>query len=209
MTGQQIGTMRRREFLAVLAGGDSLAGRGARAAAGDDRDRLSASGIARPECRATGDIPQGIGPGRFRRGPEHRHRIPVGGRTIRQAAGSGRRSGSAKGSGDRHAILDRRRPCRQGRHQNDPDRVCVVGRPGPDRSGREPESARRQYHRRHYLEHGACAKTAGAVARARSGCKPLFRARQSDREPRRTLYPGYRSRRRQARDSDRYSPRQQ
>ena len=95
--------MRRREFVsAARRRGGGVAARGARAAAGDAGDRV----LSTPRRLTAYRGPSArISPGpeghRLRRGRERGDRIPLGGESIRSAAGAGGRTGSPTGGRDR------------------------------------------------------------------------------------------------------------
>ena len=144
-----------------------MAARGARAAAGDADDRIPRLVIG-PRIRALpGRVPRGPQRGRFRRGPQRRNRISLGGWPLRSPAGARGGVGSRSGGGagrDRHHRSGRG----QGRDLDGSDRFQYRRRPGQVWPCRQPQQAGRKCHRRCLLGQGARGKAVRVDARAGS-----------------------------------------
>ena len=145
--------MKRREFIGCSAAPCGLAAGGARAAAGDPGNRISAFWVAGSERQAARSVSQRSKPGRLHRGQNGLYRVSLGGRTKRKAAGNGCRSRPTTGGPDRdtgkfsgddggqgrdqdHSSRDRhrRRPCCTGSR-------CQYNYPGGNITG-VPRSTR-------------------------------------------------------------------
>src|SRR5262245_24279775 len=133
----------------IAAGrGSRVAARGARAAAGDAADRVSQLPLASRVQASGGWVPRGSANVRLRRRSERRDPFPLGRGPIRSPAGDGRRAGSRERSGPGDAWRRALSACGQSSDLDDPDYLQRQRRPGQIRTGREPQPAGRQRHRR-------------------------------------------------------------